>query len=242
LPVEDAWTAGVMPKEKQFIWAWGYYEMRYVYFPDELNGYNPTWINDAFLEKGVVDNGVLKIGNAAYKALYIKSEYLSSNVVKRLNELAEAGLKIVLKNVPKEPGAIAHPDYSALVGKLKTSPKVTSGLQEDLVPFLSGNSLPRHWCRKEGETLYIFFPHPKADRLKFPMEYGQALETETKRMQVIINYNSKKYPLKLVFGPYQSLLYKIENGRIKQIDIRFIPKNPVVIERPANYEAPWLVK
>jgi len=38
-------------KEKQFIWAWGYYEMRYIYFPEEVTSYNPSWINYEFLEK-----------------------------------------------------------------------------------------------------------------------------------------------------------------------------------------------
>lgn len=242
LPTEDMWTAGVMPKEKQFIWAWGYYEMRYMYFPEELDGYNPTWINRGFLEKAQFDHGLLKVGDAEFKALYITSEYLEYKALMKISELATKGLKIILKTEPKEPGAVLHDDYSMLVEKLKKSKNVTSAISQNLTPFISGNRIIRHWCRKDGETLYIFFPNPKADRIKFPMEYGQALETETKKSQVRVNYEAKNYNLELVFEPYQSLLYKIEKGKIEKIDISFVPKTPVVKARPSDYVAPWLVK
>ena len=242
LPTEDSWTAGLMPKEKQFIWAWGYYEMRYVYFPDELAGYNPTWINREFLEKAIVNNGVLKVGNAQYKALYVKAEYLDYKTLKQLTKLTDAGLTIILKNEPKEPGAILHPDYSTLVDKLKKSKNVTAEIPKNIEPLISGTNVPHHWCRMDGETLYIFFPNPKADRIKFPLEYGQALETETKNIDIELDFAGNKNKLKLIFQPYQSLMYKIKNGKIETINIEFIPKTPVVKKRPDNYEAPWLVK
>ncbi len=242
LPTEDMWTAGVMPKEKQFIWAWGYYEMRYVYFPDELNGYNPTWINREFLEKAQFNDGLLKIGNAQYKALYVDVKYLDFKALKKISSLAESGLKIILKAEPKEPGAVLHADYSLLAEKLKKSKNVTSVIPQNLTPFISGNKVTRHWCRKDGETLYVFFPNPKADRIKFPMGYGQSLETETKHALVNLNFGAKSYELNLTFEPYQSLLYKIEKGKIEKIEIGFVPKTPVVKTRPADYVAPWLVK
>ncbi|OGU60647.1 MAG: hypothetical protein A2X64_07930 [Ignavibacteria bacterium GWF2_33_9] len=242
LPTEDAWTAGVMPKDKQFIWAWGYYEMRYVYFPDELAGYSPTWINGEFLDKAKVTLGVMQIGDASYKALYVNSEYLDYKVLKRLNDLARKGLQIILKKDPKQPGAVSRKDYADLVVKLKKSKHVISDLPEDIAPFITGDIIPNHWCRKEGKTLYAFFPNPKSNRLKFPMEYGQSLETETKTRKINIKYEGKDYDLTLEFKPYQSLLYKIENGKIEQIDITFVPETPIVKKRPADYVAPWLVK
>jgi len=241
LPTEDAWMAGVMPKEKQFKWAWGYYEMRYVYFPDELNGYNPAWINGEFLEKASVDNGVMKVGDAEFKALYVDAEYLDLKVLRRLAELAKSELKIVLKKEPKEPGALSRPGYSTFVKKLKRSKNVSVDLPRELSPFLTGNELPRHWCRKDGDELFIFFPNPKSDRLKFPLEYGQALNTDTRVFDVTLNYQGESLDLHLVFEPYQSLLYKIKDGKAEQVDIRFIPSTPVVKPRPEGFKAPWLV-
>jgi hypothetical protein len=242
LPVEDSWIAGVMPKEKQFIWAWGYYEMRYVYFPSELDGYTPTWINGEFLEKAIFENGNLKIGNALYPALYIDAEYIEYKTLKRILDLAEKGLPIILKRDPSEPGMIKHPDYNDIMLKIKNSRFVTNDLPGDFKPFITGNEIPRHWCRADGEALYVFFPNPKADRIKFPLAYGQALNEETYKMQTAVNYRGKSIDLNLEFEPYQSLLFKIENGKAEQIDIEFIPKTPVVKERTEGYKAPWLVK
>jgi hypothetical protein len=242
LPTEDAWTAGVMPKEKQFKWAWGYYEMRYVYFPDELAGYNPTWINGKFLEKAVVENGELKVGDARYKALYVDVEYLGYRVLRRLAEIAKSGFPVILKRMPEEPGAIAHRDYAKWAGKLKRSKTVSGNLPEGLSPFLTGEKIPRHWCRQNGDALYIFFPNPKADRLKFPLEYGQSFNTETQAFPVAVHFQGSKINLNLVFEPYQSLLYKIENGKAEQVDIEFVPGTPVVKPRPEGFKAPWLVE
>ena len=242
LPTEDAWTAGVMPKEKQFIWAWGYYEMRYIYFPSELDGYSPTWINAEFLEKARFSQGVLSVGDARYKALYVDATLLDYRALKRIHALAQQGLPVILKKDPREPGTIKHSDYAELVRKLRAMKNVSLEMNSKVKPFLSGPVLPRHWSRVEGERLYVFFPNPKADRLKFPMEYGQSLDTETRTLDVDVFFGNKRYPLHLEFNPYQSLMYKIENGTISQLDISFVPKTPIVEKRPADFKAPWLVK
>jgi hypothetical protein len=242
LPTEDAWIKGVMPKEKQFKWAWGFYEMRYVYFPEELAGYNPTWINQEFLEKATVENGNLKIGEALFKALYFDAEYLDYKVLKRVAELSEAGMTIIFKRDPREPGMIKYPDYNDIILEIRNSKFVTTALPANLKPFMTGNVIPRHWCREEGEALYVFFPNPKADRLKFPMEYGQSFETETLQQNIILFFRGKQIPLTLAFKPYQSLLYKFVDGKIEEVDIEFIPEEPVIRKRPGGYEAPWLLR
>jgi len=231
----------MMPKEKQFKWAWGYYEMRYVYFPDELAGYNPTWINREFLEKATFENGNLKIGNALYHVLYIDVEYLDYRTLVRTAELAEAGLAIVLKRDPEEPGMTKHPEYNEIKMEIRNSKFVTNDIPADIKPFITGDIIPRHWCRIDGETLYIFFPNPRADRIKFPMEYGQSLNMETEQIKININFQGNQIDLNLAFEPYQSLLFKITNSMVQELDISFIPKAPVVKERPEGYKAPWLV-
>jgi hypothetical protein len=242
LPTEDSWMAGVMPKEKQFKWAWGHYEMRYLYFPEELDGFCPTWINGEFLEKASFDNGILTVGKAKYKALYLDVEYLDYTALKRIEELAREGLTVIMKREPREPGAVKHEDYGLLIERLIDFRRTFDQVPSDIIPLISGKEIPRHWCRKEGEMLYVFFPNPKADRLKFPLEYGQSLETETRKYAIRLNYNGEKIPLQIEFPPYQSLLYKIEGGKAEKIDIAFIPATPVVKDRPVDFKAPWLVE
>jgi hypothetical protein len=242
LPTEDAWRSGRMPKEKQFIWAWGWYEMRYIYFPDELAGYNPSWINSEFLEKAAVNNGTLKIGDAEFKSLYIDADFLDYEVVNRLNELKDSGFPIILKKDPQEPGTQIHNDYNVLLRELRNSKNVYTSLPVSFEPMISAANPVQHWCRKDSKTLYVFFPNPKANRLKFPIEYGQSLTADTIRSDIEINYDGNKYHTELIFEPYQSLLYRIENCKLEKIDINFIPEKPAVKSRPSDYLAPWLVR
>ncbi len=242
LPTEDAWMAGIMPVEKQFIWAWGYYEMRYVYFPDELSAWNPVWINYEFLKKAKVVNHQLKIGNVEVPYLYIDAKYLEFKLLERLVELADQGLTIIIKQIPEEPSATKNADYTKYVDLLKASKNVKNAFPENDVPFIKAENIPVHWIRQEGNILYLFFPNPKSYRLKFPLEYGQSLNDKTEIRDIEINYKGKIYHLSLKFEPYQSLLYKLEKGKLESLDIKFIPKTPVVKKRPDNYEAPWHVR
>jgi hypothetical protein len=74
------------------------------------------------------------------------------------------------------------------------------------------------------------------------MEYGQSFETETLQHKITIFFKGKQIPMNLTFNPYQSLLYKIVDGKAEEIDIEFIPEEPVIRKRPAGYKAPWLVR
>jgi hypothetical protein len=242
LPTEDAWIAGVMPKDKQFKWAWGYYEMRYVYFPNELAGFCPSWINGEFLGKATIDKKIMSVGDARFRALYIDVEYLDYNALKKITELAARGLIVILKRDPKEPGTNKHPDYGALVVQLRKTKNVYEELPGLLTPFISGRYLPRHWVRNDSDTLYVFFPNPSTERIKFPVEYGQSLSSETKEANIIIYFQGKQVELDLKFAPYQSLMLKIVDGEVQETDINFNPKAPVVKKRPVDYKAPWLVE
>jgi hypothetical protein len=232
-----------MPKNMQFKWAWGYYEMRYVYFPEEVRTYSPTWINYEFLEKGVVRNGNLIVGDASYRLIYVDAEYLDYKVVKRLLELAQQNVEIVIKRKPREPGFKKHKNYDEIVSKIFKYKNVGSYWHPysngKFSPFKKGETMPLYWIRKDIDTFYIFIANPKSSNLKFPMEYGQSLQNATIMQSYIFNQSLK---IDLVFPPYQSKLIKIWNDNVEEIDISFIPKRPEVRKRPDNYEAPWLVK
>jgi len=244
LPLEDAWTAGVMPLEKQFKWAWGFYELRYVYFPNELAGYHPVWINREFLEKGKLEDGNFVSGDARFRMIYIDAEYMDYRSLKRLVELAGHGLPVICKRRVREPGTAAHKDYDSLAQKLERLPSVSRQLPAGQKPFITGRRLPPYWSRLDGDILYLFFAQPGARRLKFPLEYGQSLTSETTEMPVTVHLAGRSYDILLRFEPYQSLLYKIdiEEGRVERLDIGFSPRVPAVKKRPAGFRAPWLVR
>jgi hypothetical protein len=243
LPTEDAWIAGVMPKEKQFKWAWGFYEMRYVYFPDELTAFSPVWINGEFLEKSKVVDNKLVVGESIFDFLYIDSKYLDYKVVNRLVDLAKSGLKIIIKQQPQNPNAKPlKNDYSKKIEKLFSQKNVISSIPIEFSKLIDGKNIPKYWSRIDGKDLYIYFSNPKSYWLKFPLEYGQSLNDTVAINEITINFAGKTFPLSLKFNPYQSLLYKISNDKIEQIDIEFVPKIPVVKKRNDDYQAPWMVK
>lgn len=243
LPTEDAWRKGVMPTEKQFKWAWGFYEMRYVYFPEELWGYNPTWINKEFLSKSFTKDGKLIVNNNEFDFLYIDVDYLDYESLKSVERLVRQGLKLVLKKNPKNPSLVGKKYYKKISESLRNYPSVTNNLQSLSAPIVEYlDDKVKFQSRINNDEMFIFFPNPKSQFLKFPMSYGQSFNNETFNSSVKINFRNFSDTVKLEFKPYQSLLYKIKNGKLEQIDIHFQPITPVVKERPVDFDAPWLIK
>jgi hypothetical protein len=104
IPYEDGVMKGAYPPERQRVWVWGEYEMRYVFPPEEVKGYHPLWINRYFLEQSVFQNGKLKVGDAEFNMLYVDVEYMDERALKRILALAKQGLPVCLKRSPQQPG------------------------------------------------------------------------------------------------------------------------------------------
>lgn len=244
LPTEDAWIKGKMPKEKQFIWAWGYYEMRYNYFPEGLAGHHPVWINREFLEKSEIVDGKLLVGNAEFNSLYIDVDYIDARAFERIFELAELGFPIFLIKNPVQAGTdtMPAPGFREKLAKMRQFPNVKSKFEPVNKPLITGKNIPPYWARITESGLNIFFANPKSRGLKFPVEYGQSFSEDTVTIPAELNYNGKAYPLNLVFEPYQSKLFELKNGKLNETNIEFKPETPVVIPRPDDFETRWLVK
>jgi len=242
LPLEDAWMKGIMPVEKQFIWAWGYYEMRYVYFPDIVKGHHPTWINKEFLSEAVYEDGQLKVGDASFNYLYIDASFIDYETLQLVAGFADKGLPVTLKKEPREPGTIKHDDYNELVNEILGIPSVQKDFRPHRVPLVSGTVTPPFRARETEEGLYLFFANPGSANIKFPVKYGQSLSENSNEFQVRVNYGNEKYDIDLKFEPYSSLLYLLNKGKIEQIDISYRPPVPRQGELPGDFDPPWLVK
>jgi hypothetical protein len=245
LPTEDRWIAGELPLEKQFIWAWGAYEQRYTYLPEELKAWRPLWINGAFLHKAEYRKGRLNVGDLSFSALYIDVHYMDITALKRITELAEMGLPICLKQIPGEPGLKKSGDvYGALVEKLKSIETVVSSWDSigNIPPLITGTNAFDYWCRESEYGLFFFLANPKSQHLTFPLEYGQSLNDHTMVYPITIHYHGKEIPLRLVFKPYQSLLIRIDQSdQPSFIDITFQPQIPVFKPRVKSGKEKWEV-
>lgn len=97
-------------------------------------------------------------------------------------------------------------------------------------PLIQGDCLPEYWCRVNTDGIYyLFLAQPLSKDLKYPVYSGQSLMKKPIYRELTININGKTFKKKFEFKPYQSLMLKISpDGKMKSVDIRFVPKDPVV--------------
>ena len=235
IPYEDAVMKGAYPPERQRVWVWGEYEMRYIFPPKETEGYHPLWINRHFLEQAEFHKGKLNVGDASFSVLYVDVEYMDVRTLQRVLELAKQGLPICLKKNPKQPGKNKSGDYAGLLAELTSLKNVSTQFQQvmDHAPLIVGDSLPDYWCRVEKDgTAYVFLAQELSKDLLYPVYSGQSLMKQSDFKDLTINFNGKKFQQKFEFKPYQSLMLKITpGGKLEFVDIGFVPKDPVVRPR-----------
>jgi len=95
------------------------------------------------------------------------------------------------------------------------------------VPASSAN-LPLYWARQTDDSIYVFFAHPQARDVRYPMQYGQSYCSETVTREVVLHVGGTAKKIRLAFDPYQSLAMRIDrtNGDIEFEDIKHIPPAP----------------
>jgi len=235
IPYEDAVMKGPYPPERQRVWVWGEYEMRYIHTPEELAGYHPLWINRHYLEKAQYRKNKLQVGDALFSMLYIDVQYMDQRALQRVLTLAKQGLKVCLKQQPMQPGKAKSAKFQSMLNELMKLPNVGSDFKAliDHQPLIKGDSLPEYWCRETGDgTKYIFLSQWPAKNLQYPVYCGQSFTTETKTMEFTIHSNGISKKVKVEFKPYQSVMLKVTpQGSIELIDISYFPKPPLVRPR-----------
>ncbi len=232
LPYEDGIMKGAYPPERQRVWVWGEYELRYVDPPKEVEGYHPLWINRHFLEKAEYQDGKLKVGEAEFSLLYIDVKYMDVRSLKRIYELSLKGLKVCWKMDPEQAGLNKDADFNDLLDGLKALPNVSNELGSlvDRSPLIQSDSLPAYWARKTKDgSLYIFLAQWGAKDLKYPIYSGQSYSDKASSQKFTFNYNGRIIEKEVLFQPYQSPIIKMgPKGEVEQINLEFVPKDPVV--------------
>ncbi len=232
IPYEDAVMKGPYPKDKQRVWVWGEYELRYVHTPAEIEGYHPLWINRYFLENSKVIGNKLVVGNLEFSVLYIDVKFIDIRTIKKLVNLAEQGIKICLKNTPIQPGLIKDSNYNNLVEKLKNFKNVSNDFFNliEHPPLIKGDSLPEYWCRVDNDgTKYLFLAQWASKNLEYPVYSGQSFSNTLSSSEFTLFLNGKTNKINVTFKPYQSIMLKISpRGKIKFLDIYYRPKDPIV--------------
>ncbi len=235
IPHEDGIMKGAYPPERQRVWVWGEYELRYVNTPKELEGYHPLWINRHFLEQAKFQKSKLVVGDAQFSSLYIDVDYMDVRALRRVLELANQGLPICMKSLPKEPGKNKSDEYSELLKELNSLENVSEEFQKviDHQPLIKGDSLPEYWCRiKNDGTHFLFLAQESATDLMYPVYSGQSYMSQSTFKELVLHINGKTIKHRVEFKPYQSVMLKISpDGKVGYVDITFVPKDPIIRPR-----------
>ncbi|MCB9233792.1 MAG: hypothetical protein H6581_19200 [Bacteroidia bacterium] len=238
-PWEDKVMAGPYPPEKRRSWVWGQYEMRDLEFPEELKGYNPLWINGDYLRQAEFSQGKLKVGEGRFSFLYLDVQYLDADALVGILRLARAGLPVILKQSPLEPGFKKDSEFGVMLEELLALQNVKNELDQvifpPLVEILPAINTQNHepiamdwWARETNEGILLFLADPASAGLKYPMVPGQSFREQACQSRIKIHAFGKEIELDLEFPPYQSLLISVQrNGKADFLDISYFPPRPI---------------
>ncbi len=130
------------------------------------------------LARAEMREGRLTIGSQSFAALYLDVEWLDADGLAEIERLASAGLKVVLKRQPRQPGHRPHGDYERRFDALAASPNtVPTPAQAGLRPLVSGENLPPYWARaKRAPTRTSSSPIPRPPRsaIRCPTDFQNA--------------------------------------------------------------------
>jgi hypothetical protein len=219
LPFEDALMLDHLPQEQRTPGANFHWEMRHAVPPPELEGFHPLWISHAFLKDAVIADGRIRSGNLSLEAISVDCEWLDADSLEELLRLALEGATLIWKRPCREPGRRRHATYASDLEKILDQPNVTDN-PAGLHPLLTGQDLPPYWARVLDQDLLLFFAHPKAKQIRYPLPYGFSLDAEPAHRQVVVHWKNRDVALDLQFEPHRSLMLLVSlSGAIHRVSI-----------------------
>jgi hypothetical protein len=161
--------------------------------------------------------------------LHVDSRWLDLDALLEILRLARQGLPVCLRQRPSQPGRRQDLQYPELLRELCSLPNVRERFA-DLAPgpgIVTGEDVPDWWCRHIGDEHLLFFAHPAARGLTYPMRYGQSAEAGATERRVTLNLGNSPTELTLRFPARGSLTYRVSaSGSIEPIDLGYIPPPP----------------
>ena len=218
LPLEDRRMLDKLPEHRRKPSGEYHWELHDLRLPTELEGYQPSWVSETFLRDAEYRHGVLHCGEAEFSSLYVDCEWLDADALVAILRLAKQGLPVCLKRLPQQPGRSQSPHYAVMLDQLVCSGSVADHFAEVAVhpPLLSGPALPPHRCRVVGDDLVVFFAHPAARGLTYPMVPGQSLAALPMELPVTVQWLGQRIDVPLQFCTARSLLLVVSrNGTFR---------------------------
>ena len=232
LPNEDNRMLGLIPDEERTPGAVHRWEMRHVAVPREVEGFAPLWISGPFLARAGVADGRLLIGDCAFSGLLVDVDWLEADALAEILRLARTGLPIILPRAPQAPGRRPASDFRPMLDDLRRLPNVFANLVDSgLTPLVAGHDLPPFWARRSSGGLDLFFAHPEAREVKYPMGYGQSGRQESTTRRIAVDFDGRSWDVELEFPPCQSRFVRISRDEgVRLLDVEYHPRRPARAE------------
>ena len=214
LPFEAAWMKDQLPARLRTPGANYWWEMRHAEMPEELAGFQPLWISQAFLREAQVtaDRGV-RSRELYVSGLYVDCQWLDWASLVELERLASAKARIIWKRRTMQPGRILSADYRALQRSVRKQAVKDPGM-----PLVSGEDLPWFWARAAGDDLLLFFAHPWAKTIEYPMPHRFSDGACAIDKTVWLNWCGQQIEVRLRFGANESICLAVDSrGRWERV-------------------------
>lgn len=216
LPCEDALMQNRIPAAERTPGANYRWELRDVCPASETRGFAPVWVSLPFLQQAEFDGRKIRSRSLALDALYVDCEWLDGESLFELQRLQAAGGPITWKRRPRQPGRRKHPQYQKVASSLVGAETPLSALR----PLLLGESIPPYWGRQIGEDLQIFFAHPLAEEIGYPMPHRMSDRATPADCDLTVHWSGIQQSLPIHFGQNSSAMVRISaGGSIEQITL-----------------------
>ena len=102
-------------------------------------------------------------------------------------------------------------------------------IQEEMAAVLNSCSYILGPAVEELENeLAIFFAHPRAREIRYPMRYGQSADAREQKCDLRLNYRGNRIRLTLNFNAFESLLLHVDpKGSVSVEDLGYMPPQPL---------------
>ena len=217
LPQEDAWMADRIPRAERTPGANYVWEMRGAVAPEELAGHQALWISKAFLLEARVERGKVRSREIEVDALYVDCRWMDAEVLREFARLADEGAKLVWKRSTREPGKRRAADYAGMRRSVRDH-AFDSLEVAGLRPLLQGQQLPAFWARQLEGDLILFFAHPHASEIRYPMPFRFSAGSHVEQRRVYVHWAGQEILLDLQFAANQSLLLRVgSRGEVEDL-------------------------
>ncbi len=205
-PLEDQWKKDRLPEELRKPSSNFYWELQEVHMDDDLLKYRPLWFSKEWLEELEYEKPFFTYRNRSFEGFLVDSEWMTLVSVRELARLRRQGAPVIFKRWPKEPGMVKHDEYQILINEMRQQEQAKL---TDIRPILESDQILDFWCRKDGEDYYLFIAHPKARKLRYPLEYGYSEKVQAVNVEARFYAKKGELPFVLDFQEKRSLVVRI---------------------------------